>query len=193
MTFQEIIGWTTVILGLAAYIPYFRSIYKNETKPHVFSWFIWGLLGAIAFFAQLAGGAGPGAWVNGMTAFICFAIAVTALFRGEKNISRSDWITFITALASIPLWLITNNPLYAIILVTIIDALGFYPTFRKSWSKPQEESALTYALSGTKYLISLFAIEQYTTTTVLYSASLVMMNWLFVAMVIWRKKQINPA
>jgi uncharacterized membrane protein HdeD (DUF308 family) len=188
MSFTLIIGWATIIIGLLTYIPYFWSIYKKQTKPHVFSWFIWGLLGAIAFFAQIADGAGPGAWVNGVTAFICFVIAAIALKFGEKNITRSDWITFLGALSAIPVWYVTQNPLYAIILVTVIDALGFSPTFRKSWLKPWEENALTYGLSAGKYALSLLAIENYTMTTVLYSASLVFMNGVFVAMLLFRRK-----
>lgn len=191
MTFTLFIGWTTIIIGLLTYIPYFKSIYERKTKPHVFSWFIWGVLGAIAYFAQLSDGAGPGAWVNGITALVCFTIAGIALRYGEKNITRSDWLTFIGALSAIPVWYVTQNALYAILLITVIDALGFYPTFRKSWMKPGEENALTYGLSAGKYALSLLAIENYTMTTVFYSASLVAMNGLFVAMILWRRKILN--
>lgn len=191
MTFTLFIGWATIVLGLLTYIPYFRSIYNKQTKPHVFSWLVWGLLGAIAYFAQLSDGAGPGAWVNGVTALICFIIAGIAFSHGEKNITRYDWVTFIGALSAIPVWYFTQNALYAIILVTLIDALGFYPTFRKSWMKPGEENALTYGLSAAKYGLSIFAIENFTMTTVLYSASLVVMNAAFVGMLLWRRSVIK--
>jgi len=191
LTFTLFIGWATIVIGLLIYIPYFKSIYERQTKPHVFSWAIWGLLGAIAYFAQLSDGAGPGAWVNGITALVCFTIAAIALRHGEKNITRSDWITFLGALMALPVWYVTQNALYAILLITLIDALGFYPTFRKSWHKPLEENALTYGLSAGKYALSLFAIENYTMTTVFYSASLVLMNGLFVVMVLWRRKYLK--
>lgn len=190
MTQAEFLVYLAIGIGLASYIPYFISISKGITKPHAFSWFIWGLLTTIAFFAQIAGGAGYGAWVTGFTAILCYAIVATALFKGEKEIVRSDWITFTAALLTLPVWYVTKDPLAAIILITIIDALGFYPTFRKSWRKPFEEMPFAYALSGLKFLIALFALEQFTTTTALYPFSLVVMNWIFVVMVMWRRKLV---
>lgn len=186
----EFLGWLSVLLGFAGYIPYFISLYKNETKPHAFSWFIWGILTTIAYFAQTAGGAGPGAWVNGSSALTCLIIFATALFKGEKNITKSDWVTFIGALMTIPIWYVTKDPFYALVLIVIIDALAFYPTFRKSWWKPYEEEPLTYAMSGLKFLIALFALNAVNMTTAFYPAFLVLANWLFVAMVLWRRKTV---
>ena len=51
-------------VSVVSYIPYFRDIFKRQTKPHIFSWFVWGLISIIAFFAQLAKGAGVGALVT---------------------------------------------------------------------------------------------------------------------------------
>ena len=191
MTQAVILAYLAIGIGLASYIPYFFSIAKGKTKPHAFSWFIWGLLTTIAFFAQMAGGAGTGAWVTGFTAALCYAIVVAALFKGEKQITKSDWATFLGALFTLPVWYMTKDPLAAIILITIIDALGFYPTFRKSWHKPHEEMPLAYGLSGLKFLIALFALENFTATTALYPFSLVVMNWIFVAMVLWRRKAVS--
>jgi len=75
-------------ISVFSYIPYFRDIAKRRTKPHIFSWFIWGLISIIAFFAQLAKGAGVGAWVVGITAITCFAVAATALTHGEKILQK---------------------------------------------------------------------------------------------------------
>ena len=181
------LGLLALTIGLISYIPYFRGILANKTKPHAFSWFIWGLLTAIAFFAQVTSGAGPGAWVTGFSAIVCFIIVGFALVKGEKKITPSDWATFIAALATLPIWYATDNPLYAIILITLIDALGFYPTFRKSWHKPQEEVTVTYSLSAVKFAIALGALQNLNWTTALYPASLVFMNGAFVIMVLWRR------
>lgn len=181
------LGLLALAIGLISYIPYFRGILADQTKPHAFSWFIWGLLTAIAFFAQVTSGAGPGAWVTGFTAIVCFIIVGFALVKGEKKITLSDWVTFIAALATLPIWYATDNPLYAVILITLIDALGFYPTFRKSWHKPQEEVTVTYGLSAVKFAIALGALQNLNWTTALYPASLVLMNGAFVIMVLWRR------
>lgn len=190
MNTQEIIALISIAIGVWSYAHYGIAIYQGKTRPHVFSWFVWGLLTGIAWAAQFHEKAGPGAWVTGSTALVCFAIAFVSLRVGEKNITRSDWWTFCAALAAIPLWYFTNNPLWAVLLITAIDALAFYPTFRKSWLKPGEEAILAYGLSALKFGFSLLALENFTFTTSFYPASLVVMNGVFVVMVLIKRKAI---
>ncbi|MGB4759205.1 MAG: hypothetical protein WBP26_04040 [Candidatus Saccharimonadales bacterium] len=179
------------MIGIYSYIPYFRDIFAGKTKPHAFTWFVWFLLTAIAFFAQIAGDGGPGAWVTGFTAAVSFVIFVVALKVGKHNIAPADWFFFIGSLASLGLWFITKDPVGSVILITIIDLLAFLPTFRKSWHKPHEETSITYMLSGIKFAISIAALSTITITTVLYPLSLVVTNIAFVAMLQWRRKQVK--
>jgi len=188
MSEKEILGVLAIVVGFIAYIPYLWLLIKRQIKPHIFSWFIWGLLTAIAFAAQIEDGAGPGAWVTGFTAMVSFIIVALSFKYGEKDITKSDCYSFVGALAAIPLWYITKDPLWAVILVTIIDALAFYPTFRKSYYKPNEETMITYTLSGIKFIIALMALERFTVTTALYPLSLVIMNGAFVIMLLWRRR-----
>lgn len=41
---KEIIGVTAVLLAFISYAPYIRDILKGRTKPHVYSWFVWGFV-----------------------------------------------------------------------------------------------------------------------------------------------------
>ncbi len=184
-------GWFSLAIALVSYIPYTLSIISGRTKPHAFSWFVWAFLTAIAFFAQLADNAGPGAWATGFTAVCSVFFTILAVFCGEKNIARSDWITFLAALGTIPIWYVMKDPLWAVVLITIIDALAFYPTFRKSWHKPQEEMTLTFSLSALKFGVALLALENTTWTTALYPWSLVIMNGAFVVMVWYRRRYLK--
>ncbi len=186
-----ILGILGTVVGLIGYIPYFLDIFKGKTKPHFFSWFIWSILTWIAFFAQIVGNAGPGAWVTGMTAFLCLLVSILAIKRGEKQITKVDWVCFIGAILGILIWIKTNNPLFAVILVTVIDAIAYVPTFRKSYYRPDEETLMEYILAFFKFIISLFALQSFTLITALYPLSLVVTNGLFVIMVIIRKKQIS--
>lgn len=188
---NEILGIIAIILGIIGVVPYIKSIISGQTKPHIFTWFIWGLLTAIAFFAQWSEGAGTGAWVTGMSAAACITIFFMALKNNEHNITKSDTVTFTVALLILPLWYYTGNALYAIILVTIIDSLGFYPTFRKSYSKPYEEHFLLYTTGAIKFFISLFIMDSFNLTTTLYPISLVVLNTLFVIMLYWRRNIIR--
>lgn len=187
MEYKAVLGMLAPIIGFIGYVPYFRDIFRGTTKPHMFSWFVWVLLLGTAFFAQIAEGAG--AWVTGFTAIVCLFIAVLAFSRGEKNITRLDWVCFVGALLGILLWKATSDPLSAIIIIIIVDIFAFAPTFRKAYGKPYEETALTYAASSVKFTIALFALEAYTLATVLYPAYLVCINAVFVGMVLSRRSQ----
>ncbi len=189
---KEILAVIGVILTFIGYGAYIYSIYRGETRPHPFSWFIWGLLTVIAFFAQVADNAGPGAWITGVSAVITFIIAAIGYVkRSDIKITRNDWITFIAAIGAIPLWLITETPLYSVILITIIDAIAFYPTFYKSWYKPNQELVFEYILAGLKYGLSIIALSHYSVITTLYPLSLVLMNTLFIGMVYYRRLSLK--
>lgn len=189
--FKTILGAIAVAMALVSYVPYVRDIFLGKTKPHAFSWLVWASLTGIAFFGQVSDDGGAGTWVTGFTALVCLAIFALALTKGENQITISDTLSLAGAIIAGVLWYITKDPLGSVILITIIDAFGFYPTFRKSYYKPNEETSITYSLSGLKFVVALFALENYTIVTWLYPASLVVMNLAFVGMQMVRRKQLN--
>lgn len=176
MTFTAIFGLLSVAAMLAARATYFTSIWRGKTRPHAFSWFIWGVISSIGFAAQFAEGAGAGSWARGFGAVTCFMLVGISLFRGERNITRADWMTLCVALLAIPLWVLTKTPVWSVVLVCLIDTVGYLPTVRKSWTKPQSESALSYSIGSLGAFLTLLAIENYTVSTWLYPAVLVVSN-----------------
>jgi hypothetical protein len=191
MTIAAIFGILSVAAMLAARLTYFSSIWKGKTRPHAFSWLIWGVISLIGFAAQFAEGAGAGSWARGFGAFTCFLLVGISLFRGEKNITRTDWITLFVALSAIPLWLVTQTPLWSVVLVCLIDTAGYLPTIRKSWTKPQSESALSYSLGALGALLALLAIENYTVATWLYPAVLVTSNGAMALFLLNRRSRLG--
>lgn len=189
--YKTILGVLAVVIGFIGYAPYFRDIFRGKTKPHVFSWLVWSILTAIGFLAQITRDAGAGAWVTGFTALICFIIAGLAFKYGEKEITKVDWLCFIGALLGVVFWVITSNPATAVIIITITDAVAFFPTFRKTYYKPDEETLFEYAFASLKSLIGVFALSSFNLTTALYPASLVVMNGAFVIMAVYRRRSIG--
>lgn len=187
---QEFLGSLAVMLGLLGYFFYIKGIIKGEVKPHAFTWFVWGILTAIAFFAQVSDGGGAGAWVTGITALFSFGFTVVGLRASSRMlIAKSDWIFLLFSLLTIPIWYFTGNPLWSVIIITIVDAVAFAPTFRKAYFNPDTENGWTYLLSGIKFVVALFALESFTWVTALYPASLVLANFLFVSMLVWRRQK----
>lgn len=190
---KELLGITAVVIGLIGYVPYFTTIFNGKTKPHAFTWFVWGLLTAIAFAGQLSGDGGAGTWVTGFTAFISFTICILALVKGKRDFPLSDWLCLVGCLLSLALWAVTDNALSAILLITVIDMLAFAPTFRKSYHKPYSEPAFTYALSGIKFVFGIAALQQFSAVTVIYPASLVLTNGLFVLLLLVQRQRLQRA
>ncbi len=190
-TWQSIFGGIAVFLGLLGYVFYIRGILQGKVKPHFFSWFVWTLLTGIAFVAQVVEGGGPGAWVTGITAVMSIIFTLVGLRSSSRTfIAKTDWFYFIAALLAIPPWYFTGDPLWSVIMITVIDAVAFAPTFRKAYFHPETENGWTYALSGIKFVFGLAALSSFTWTTALYPASLVLANAAFVAMVLWRQRQL---
>lgn len=185
------LGLIAAAISLYCFVPYFYGMYKKQVHPHLFSWMVWSIVLSISFFAQRSQLAGPGMWVSGISAVGCTAITLLAFNYGEKSYTKSDWIAFILALCAIPLWMATHTPLYSVILITVLDALALWPTCRKSWNKPFEEALQSYTLSGVKFAVSLFALNQITVITALYPASIVVTSTCFTIMVLVRRTQVK--
>lgn len=188
--------FTAIGIGFMAisYGVYIFSIYKGKTRPHPFSWFIWGLLTGIAFFAQLSDGGGIGTMITALSTIISFFIAGIGYIKREYiTISRSDQWAFALSLLAIPLWYFTDTALWSIILITLIDTVGFYPTYRKSWHHPEQESSLSFALGGAKHFFTIMALENISVITVLFPFSLVLTNFGLIILIFLRKKLLTKA
>ena len=95
------------------------------------------------------------------------------------------------ALLALLLWWLTSEPLLAVILITLTDALGFLPTLRKGYNKPYEETLSTWIVSSFKWIIGIIALETLTLTTWLYPAALVVINGSFVIVLIVRRRHVH--
>lgn len=191
MGYKIFLGYLAVIIGIISYIPYITNIFRGKTKPHAFSWLVWSILTGIAFAVQAVENGGAGAWVTGVTSLACMVIFILALFKENIKFSFFDWSSLVVAFTAIILWKITNNPVAAVILVTLAYAFGFFPTFRKAYLKPYEETVITFIFSSLKFLLSIIALTSFSIATGFYPVSLVLINGLFVIMVLIRRKTLN--
>lgn len=190
---KDMLGIVSIILTIVAYIPYFNSLVRQTTKPHIFSWILWAMMNGIAFAAQYTCGAGPGAWATGFTAVLSIVVIIYAVRSSEKYITHSDWIAFIGAFLAIILWQLTHDPLWSVILISLIDLMACYPTIRKSYNRPWQEAAMTYGICGIRSMIAIAALTNYTIVTTLYPISMVLSNGLLTIVLVWRRSVISEA
>lgn len=188
LDYKTVFGYLAGILIIAGYVPYFISIFKNKTKPHAFSWFVWGLLLGTAGWVQYAEGAGIGSLGTLLGSLACLSVFVLALIKGDRKFSRFDWIMLTTSLGTFVLWRITKEATLAAVLVTLTDAFGFIPTYRKGFLRPFEENLGPYFLGAVATFFGLLSIEQYSVATWLYPASLMVTDTTFGTMLLIRRR-----
>ena len=187
--YKEVLSLMAIMLTFVAFVPYIMSIKQGQTRPHVFSWIIWGSTTFVVFLAQLADKGGVGAWPIGVSGIITLYIAMLAYARrADISITRTDWYFFIFALTSLPLWYLTKDPLYTVVILTTVDLLGLGPTFRKAWHHPFEEPLKFYTLIAVRNFLSIMALEHLSMTTILFPASLGLGCVLFIAVIMYRRK-----
>lgn len=189
--YKEILSAAAVALTFLAFFPYIRSVLRGTTKPHVFSWIIWGSVTFVAFLAQLADGGGVGAWPIGFSGVVTIYVAVLAYTKkADITITRTDWLFLLAAATALPCWYLTAEPLWAVVILTVVDILGFGPTFRKAQSRPFEENLTFFVLITVRNVAAAIALEHYSLTTLLFPTALAVVAALFVALVLYRRKML---
>ncbi len=187
--YKELLSVVAIALTFIAFFPYIRSIIKGDINPHVFSWIIWGTTTFIVFLAQLEDDGGAGAWPIGVSGCITLFIALLAYMkRADITITKTDWLFFISAMSSLPFWYFSSDPLWAVVILTTVDVLGFGPTVRKAYNFPHSESILFFALFTARNLIVIMALENYSVTTVLFPAVIVVACIALIAMLLIRRR-----
>jgi hypothetical protein len=188
---KSFIGIIAVILTFVGYVPYIKDTIKGITKPHVYSWFLWGFVTLIAFALQVSGNGGMGSLVTLVAALVSFLIFGLGMRNGNKDISKTDTYFLITAFIAVVIWVFAKQPIISVVLISLIDMLGFAPTIRKSWNNPFSETLLTYSMNTFRHSLGIIALQQYSVVTCLYPITWVLANGLFSAMLIIRRKQIT--
>lgn len=169
---------------------YIRETLAGRAKPHVFSWFIWGLSTLLIAWGQYEAGAGWGASIAFLGAILCFLRAAFAIKRGVRTITRSDLTSLIVCLLAIAAWFILKTPLWSIAMLTIVDLVAFYPTVRKSWHDPYNEPVSNHFYVAALCVVALISIEDANVATLLYPLALFTSSMLYSIFLVYQRTRI---
>ena len=186
--YKVIFSILAIVLSVFAFLPYIRDIFKNKTKPHLYSWLVWSIVQTVGVLAMIKGGAEFGSWGLAMGCLFCILIFFLSFKYGTKNITKIDTILLLAALITIVIWLREEDPLWSVILITIVDLLGFIPTYRKTYLAPDTETLDIYVLDVFSYGAAIVAIASYSLATTLYVSSLVLTNLVMVIIIVLRRR-----
>lgn len=183
------------LINIIALIPYIRDIFRRKTKPERAMWWIYTALFILLFAAQLSAGAKWLLIISGEYVLSSALIALLSIKYGYGSLHKRDGISIVVAALGFILWLITDKPLLAIMIVIAIDFAGFWLTLIKTWRAPHSETLITWQLNCLSAAISLLAISTWTLTIVIYPLYAVFGTALIVWLIMYRrtKIKIDPA
>jgi hypothetical protein len=75
-------------------------------------------------------------------------------------------------------------------VTTLVDALGYGPTFVRGWSQPKKDSVASFALNGVKFVPSLMAMDPISFATSFYPATLMILNAAVAIMLVMRRRAV---
>ncbi len=191
MDYKALLGAVAVAITFAAYVPYIRWTLRGDIKPHVFSWVIWGSATVVVGLAQLADDGGPGGWAILISG--CISLGIAALCwvkRGDVSITASDWSFLVAAMTSLPVWYLTADPLWAVLILTLVDILGFGPTVRKAWNAPHTESISFFSIFALRNAVVVTALDNYSVTTVCFPATVTVACAAMVTLLLARRRAV---
>ncbi len=179
------------ILVFVGYIPYIRDILRGKTKPHAYSWGMGLLVTAVSLWGLIVGRAGWAILVLIAILGITGYIFVLSLYRGVRRGTHLDnWCLAICG-AAFPLWLVTKNPLYAVLLLNLIDAAAFIPTLTKAYRLPYSETLFSYQMNVIRFALVIVAVQHYTPINLIYPVTWFLCNAVFVGIVSRRRAAIS--
>jgi divalent metal cation (Fe/Co/Zn/Cd) transporter len=182
------LGILSILIAITSYSFYFRNILTHKTRPHGITWLIWGTLSALIFYQQATHGGGAGAWVTLVACFANYLIFALSLRYGEHSMTRLDYGCLVFSVVALVLWGLNKDSNVSAIIASIVFIIALIPTWRKSLANAYEETAVTYALNGLKFLIAFFALSSISFMTAFYPFVIFAANGIFATFLIMRRR-----
>ncbi|OGC56832.1 hypothetical protein A3H26_01185 [candidate division WWE3 bacterium RIFCSPLOWO2_12_FULL_36_10] len=183
----QIYGYISALLSIICILPYIRDVFRLKTKPERGSWFIWTMLGFIAFFSQLAKGATNSLWLTvGQTTSVLI-IFLLSLKYGYGGLGKRDLRALIGAGIGLVLWYLTREASFALIFVIIVDSIGTLLTLLKAYKDPESETLSTWIISGTSGIFGMLAVGSLNLILLAYPFYIVLANYVIVGAILLGK------
>jgi len=178
------------IINLLGFLPYLRDIFLHKTKPERAMWWIYTVLFTVLFAAQVKAGAHWLLLVTGVYIVSAAIVAVLSLWYGYGSFHKRDAVSLIIAVLGLALWLATDKPLLAILMVIVVDAAGFWLTLVKTWHAPHSETLISWQAACLAGVLSLFTIGTWTLELVIYPIYAVLGTGLLVGLIMYRRTKV---
>lgn len=178
----------SVLIVIISNIIYFISIFKWQTKPHTLSFFIWTLSLAIVYLWQVYDNSWAWSYLTLAFTILCFIIFILSFKYWIRNITLWNKLSILWIIIAIIIWWLTNSPLISIIILVIIDWIWYLPTIQKLKTMPYSENLISWWLGAISFVISIFAIDNFSIITVIYPFVMAILNTITIVASLYYRK-----
>ena len=184
-------GVLSAVINIAGLFPYIRDIFQHKTKPERATWWVWSALNLVVFAAQLAAGATWSLFLTGGIIISVAIIAVLSIKDGYGSFHRRDYIALGAAAVGVLLLIFLKNPFWSILLITAVDATGFWLTIDKTWEAPHTETLVAWVMAVIAAACGVLAVGEWNTAKLLYPVYVLLGNSLLVSVIVLRRRVVK--
>jgi hypothetical protein len=174
---QEIFAIVSAVLILIAAPPYIINTLKGNTKPERVTWFIFSVLGLIAFVSQALLGASWSLVFSGLDTLASILIFSLSLKYGVGGHTKIDIAALIIATIGVFIAVFAKEPIISLLGVIIADISGMVLTIKKTYLNPKSETTITWLLVGTASVFGILSASEMTVGILLYPVYLMIANY----------------
>ena len=180
-----LIGSIVIIIG---FLPYVNLTIEKKIKPRIATFITFTLIATTSTAAALSEQAYASAMVTGSLTVMQSIVLFFAVKNGEQAYSRIDWASQAISLFGIVAWMISKNPLYAIIFNLLADFFGYVPSFYHSWKAPKDETWLPWLIVSSGAVLTFLGTSDRTLINVLFPGYLMVINASLGLSILYRQK-----
>jgi uncharacterized membrane protein HdeD (DUF308 family) len=182
----EFTVFVAAAFSLLAALAYIRSMFKGQTKPNRVTWLMWSVAPFVATAASVSMGTDLAVIPVFMAGFAPFMIFV-ASFLSKKaywKLSTFDYACGGFSALAVTLWFLTSDPILAIVLSIVADALAAVPTIIKAWHEPKTESIWPFLIGAFSPITSFLVASTWSFSELSFPSYLISINLLLVCLII---------
>ncbi|MEO6761747.1 MAG: hypothetical protein ABI220_05270 [Candidatus Saccharimonadales bacterium] len=131
-------------IGTLGILPYITAVRRGQTRPRLVTWSVWTVLATIMAIASFRDGQTASAILALEGVIGCGAVAIMGIRYGNLKIDKIDIISMIGAGLGLISLTVIHQPMVTILITITIDGVAFVPTFIHGWTRPSEETAISY-------------------------------------------------
>ena len=167
----------STILVLAAFPPYVIDTIRGKTRPERATWFIFSILGIIAFISQLALGATWSLVFSGFDTAASIVVFILSITYGVGGYTKLDISALTVAITGAFVAVFAHEPIVSLIGVIVADLSGVALTIKKVYEYPKSETTISWVLVGTASLFGALSVSKLAFGTLLYPIYLMLVNY----------------